>query len=90
MKMLFLVSHNNKVLYYCNSILELFRLRAIYTPPPEAKLYRWFNTVTYTDAYFKWDEVSMWWVESSKELGTGFGACTFESLEPAWKMMGGK
>ena len=90
MKLLFIVTNDNKVLYYCHSLMELFRLRKVYNPPSEAKVYRYIDKVSVQiDSYFMWDKITMWWLVSDKHTGIGFNETSFEIYEPAYKMLGG-
>ena len=88
MKILFLVSSGDEVLYYCHSLLELFRLRKIYNPPTDATLYRYAKAIPATDAYFQWDKDKQWWVKSVD--GIGFGITSFKALEINYRILGGK
>lgn len=85
---LFLVTHNDRVLYPAPSILEVFRIRKILKPPDDAKVYRHVKKFPGTDAYFTWDKANLTWVKSV--TGVGFDETSFTKLEPGFKMMGGK
>jgi hypothetical protein len=97
MRVLFIVYDptTDKVIYYANGILELFRLRKVYNPPPEGdeggvQVYRYVAGNVYTDKYFTWNKDTMWWESSHHLTGVGFGNTSFASLEAGYKMLGGK
>ena len=78
--LLFLVVSNNTVHYHCHSILELFRLRAMYSLPDDAAVYRYVDTVRHKDAFFLWDKDKLTWVSG----GTiGFALSSFDALKDA-------
>jgi len=85
--LLFLVATDTEVIYYAPGILELFRLRAVYNPPDDAKVYRYIKGREYNDRRFTWDKDKKWWVIGNS---ISFGLTSFSALEAGYKMMGGK
>lgn len=90
MNILFLVATPDKVIYYAPGILELFRLRKVYSTPDDAQVYRYVAGNVYTDRYFVWGKDVMWWKPAHPLTGVGFGTTSFASLEAGYKILGGK
>jgi hypothetical protein len=85
-----IINSESKAVYHCHSILELFRLRTIFNTPSDAKLYRFVKNIVYSDIYLKWNKGNLCWELSDRPQGIGFGLTTFESLIPAYRILGGK
>jgi hypothetical protein len=77
---------NDRVVYHCHNLLELFRLREVYQPDLHAEVYRYVDTKVsvQTDKYFQWDKDKLIWVAGSE---VGFQRITYASLEPIYNVL---
>ena len=88
---LFIVTDdNNKIIYHCHTILELFRLRDVYKVDT-CRVYRYLKCKpTKTGTFFKWTKATLDWSESTDSIDKGrvcFELISYEDLEASYNII---